>query len=402
MFEDHPDGQNEGGKKKRCTVRTIAIIIVIIAGGIAAGGFGLAVTQKNKSSDESSVKEVAGDGDGGGGRGDKPDEKDDTLYSETSLLYNSEFVNNPSNSYMEASLSLYTKYLLSDPKNVSYTLSIDFAEKSTINTALDDNHNIMHDKNSLCFTDNLYLLERNLVNDDDIHVKHPTDKNMTEPVTTKMNNVMTTTSDHNFCIHHIDKFSFPHELPPDFIPEHYGAVAIVWSAAAVDGAAESPPQSSHSVGNLFYNATSQRSMFPTVTTELISTSEVYKISGNIGVLGKIGRISNEAWGDDLYDKAVMWFEKIDLYPQPPALFLYLTRRSAWMRFSDDDIFLDMLGDGEIWPAGSFHEEGSFSHPWPLGERVDIRDYLEKCNWFLWCTTFSVTLAGGAIEVVQEY
>jgi len=35
---------------------------VLIAGGIAAGGFGLAVTQKNKSSDESIGEEVDGDG----------------------------------------------------------------------------------------------------------------------------------------------------------------------------------------------------------------------------------------------------------------------------------------------------------------------------------------------------
>jgi len=62
MFEDHPNGQNEGEKKKCCTVRIIAIIIVLIAGGIAVGGFGLAATQKNKSSDESIGEEVDGDG----------------------------------------------------------------------------------------------------------------------------------------------------------------------------------------------------------------------------------------------------------------------------------------------------------------------------------------------------
>ena len=79
------------------------------------------------------------------------------------------------------------------------------------------------------------------------------------------------------------------------------------------------------------------------------------------MLGKVRR-DPKGNGYDLIDVSQFKFQKIDLSLQPPALYLYLTTRSAWMRFDKDvDVYVDMEGDGNIlWPAGSFYEEGSYS------------------------------------------
>merc|ERR1711862_748516 len=91
---------------------------------------------------------------------------------------------------------------------------------------------------------------------------------------------------------------------------------------------------------------------------------------------------------DVVDEPIFQFKNIDISPQPPAMFLYLTTRSAWMRFSENDIFIYMEGYGNLnWPDGSFYEEGSYQMRWPAGAKdTDIRDYLDGF-WFLWCTTF---------------
>jgi len=256
----------------------------------------------------------------------------------------------------------------------------------------------------LCFTDNLFLIERNLINNDDIHLKHP-NHNIPEqnPIPTiEINNAMTTTSNHTMCIHHIDKLLFPHQLPSNFHPHNYGAATIVRSSDATSPTTTSALQSSHSLGNLFYAQKHQRSMYPTLTTELIETSETYIISGRINIRGKVKRASSSNNTYDLVDVPVFEFENIALSLQPPELYLYLTTRSAWMRFSKDDTFIFMEEDNKLGlPEGTFNKEGSYSMSWPLEGEVDIRDFMNG-YWFLWCTTFSLTLGGGPIEIVDEY
>jgi len=390
-FTDNPQQQNEpekGRTKKRFIVIAISVFALI---AVAVAITVVFVTRR--SDDNNDNDRAVKDGDG---TNTKLADDDDVppsavLYSEPSLLYSELFVNNPSTNYLEASFSLYTRYLLSNPANVSYTVSVEFGAASLLQTTKLLN---------LCFTDNLYLLERNLENNDDIHVKHPTDKYIFTPVTTKAaNNVITTTSNHTLCLHHINTLTFPHTLPPTFHPDNYGAAAIVHTSPPTTTITPPPP---YSLGNLFYNTTAQRSMYPNLYTEIESTSEVYIIQGDILTSGEVGRTYDSNSPYSLYDKTTMRFNSIDLAPQPPALFLYLTTRSAWMRFSTDDVFIDMLGDGDLnWPAGSFYEEGSYSHPWPPGEKVDVREY-EEGYWYLWCTTFAITLAGGHIQVLQEY
>jgi len=73
-----------------------------------------------------------------------------------------------------------------------------------------------------------------------------------------------------------------------------------------------------------------------------------------------------------------------------------------MRFSKDDTFIFMEEDNKLGlPEGTFNKEGSYSMSWPLEGEVDIRDFMNG-YWFLWCTTFSLTLGGGPIEIVDEY
>lgn len=389
-------GQNRVWNLKKA----LTLSLIIVLGGLVA----IIVWATTKNNPDSSAGEISDDS--------KPDYYDTNGEDEgeNELLFDGPFFNNPSTTFVEGSLRLYERFLLSEPTNVTYSVSIDFGENSGINSAFDksgnadEKHTKRNGRSSLCFTDNLFLLELNIKNDDDIHLKHPSDDILKQNVmsTGKFNNAMVTTSNHTLCVHNIDKLRLPLDLPPHFKPSNYGAVAIVHTDddEAMTSSNPSSPGSLVSLGNLFYAVRMQRSMYPSITTELISTSEVYIISGDINVRGKVGRIGGTY---DLYDKPVMRFEEIDLAPQPPALFLYLTTRSGWMRFGDDDIYFAMEGDGDItWPEGSFYEEGSFNMEWPLtDDRVDIRDYMEG-YWYLWCTTFRITLAGGDIEVLSEY
>jgi len=392
--------------RKRCSIK-LAIITSLVV--IATIGIVVWAVAKDSSS-SSSVVDGRGVDTLGADTSNPDDDSEVQAQVEQEikiLLYEVPILNNPSTDYVEGSFRIYSKYLLSNPLNVTYSMSIDFTESSTITNIFDHNENSDErnddndERNSLCFTDNLFLLERNLIDNDDIHLKHPY-LNIIEQShipTVEINNAMTTTSNHTMCIHHIDKLQFPHQLPANFHPHKYGAAAIIRSASLTT---TTSPLSLHSIGNLFYAQKHQRSMYPTLTTELNSTTDDYTIYGRINVRGKVKRsFSNNMY--DLVDVPAFKFEDISLSPQPPALFLYLTTRSGWNKLvKDEDIFIPIEGDGNReFPGGSFYEKGSYRMSWPLEGKVDIRDYMEG-YWFLWCTTFTITLAVGPIEIVDEY
>ena len=125
---------------------------------------------------------------------------------------------------------------------------------------------------SLCFTDNLYLLELNLQNDNDLYLTHPNRPNPTGDTvatlitTFESDGVTTTVPNHTACIDDI----FPEirllPLPHNLDPLRYGAAAII---RTIDSS--TPP---YSIGHFFYSQELQRSMYPTLKTKLISTSKV--------------------------------------------------------------------------------------------------------------------------------
>ena len=82
-----------------------------------------------------------------------------------------------------------------------------------------------------------------------------------------------------------------------------------------------------------------------------------------------------------------------------------------MRFNEDeDVFVaiqeESLEPGV--PGGSFAVLGSFSQGWKsvssdpssnTGIGVDVRDCKDG-NWCLWCETFTITLAGGPLDIIS--
>jgi len=283
---------------------------------------------------------------------------EDEPRSDPKLLYNASIYNNEKeNGGVEGTIFIYSSFPLSSPKNISFHVSIDLSKHPDVSTMIDVTM-------MACFTDNLHSFEQNLEQGMDAY-----------------------NSTNKICLENIDRKIYPFMLPSTFVPENYGAVSII----ATNGI------SSLSLGNLIYAKQSQKSIYPNLTTELEQTTELYKISGSIEINGRVKRKST----GKIIDIPEITFHDIKMSPQPPNLFLYLTTRSAWMRFGENDIFIQMDTDESDpdFPQGSFSRTGTFTMDWPFEGSVNIIDFIDG-YWYLWCETFTVTLAGGPITIVK--
>lgn len=101
------------------------------------------------------------------------------------------------------------------------------------------------------------------------------------------------------------------------------------------------------------------------------------------------------------DEMILYFDGFYMEPQPPALFLYLTKRPNYWRYDNNDLFIPMEDDRAILmglPEGSFAVHGSHMMRWPY-PNVQWDDYVNG-SWYLWCDAFTIVLAGGRLTGAQ--
>lgn len=340
-----------------------------------------------------------------------------------------------------------------------YVLSMDisFLNLDGSSDSGDDNHgnnNIDKEKDPttllyICFTNNLSLLEESIKKETSSY-----------PVTTHYSNhrIRCVHLPHR-CHRCRGMAETTFMLPHGFIPEMFGAASLIAQVGDSNATSASAATAWHSIGNFMYAQDYQRSMYfdflhevgngndksnntqqrqgidnngngPLVTT-LGSTTEEYNITGTIIISGKVRRkFSIMSSDSSVIDTPVLHFRNLKMYPQPPALFLYYTTRRSWRRFKpDQDVFVHVpLSDqGSDFPDGSLYREGSYSVYPPPNMFDSIREgnsnihqeatEIDNDNdnsvnsaangennfgfWYLWCDTFSITLAGGPLLPMQS-
>ena len=139
-------------------------------------------------------------------------------------------------------------------------------------------------------------------------------------------------------------------------------------------------------------------MYPTWRTVLERTTEEYDISGSVVLQG---RVTMSSATGQATDEPSLIFRSIEMLPQSPSLYLYLTTRSSWMRFDESDVFVGIPDGDPNFPDGSFSMQGNFRMTFD-DTNVNVREYCrDGCYWYLWCDIFTVTLAGGRLLEEQE-
>ena len=182
----------------------------------------------------------------------------------------------------------------------------------------------------------------------------------------------------------------------------YGALAVFQQPANVNNHAH--PRQQQLLGSVIYNRLAQVSLRPTFRSTWNSSTDDYDIRGKLWARGQVRLHNNNNDGPYVTDNYVLAMEDLSMVPLSPALFLYLTNRTRWWRLNQEtDWYVPMSYESADFPPETVHAEGSYRIPWGHSDAdVDIAEVAASGGfWYLYCTTFTVTLAYAELELVED-